>query len=610
MMMGIGGLEMKLTGKIMTLVVLPIVLFGAIVFATCAIKITDMTNEIIKNDLHASALSGRSMICNSGGQLDAFRIDGAGNMYNGEKNLTMNVGNADAIKKASGIDTTIYYGDTRRMSTIKNPNGRLGREVGTQATGIVLEKVLGNGEEYFSQNIDINGVKYYGYYLPLYNSLAKDKPVGMFFSGKASATVQHDLYVILGTILGVTLVLIVISIAAALFCIRKISKRIAYGVKVVEQVSEGRLGIELDHKMINSHDEIGEILRAISRLKDSLYGIVDDILKLSGRVKEASDTMQSQADRSAKHIAQVDNAVTGIADGATAQAEETQNTTDNVVRMGDMLEKNNVEVTSLNENAQHMTKTSNEAIDTLNELESINEKTRRAVEVIAEQTNTTNDSSLKIREAINLITDIAEETNLLSLNASIEAARAGEQGRGFAVVAGQIQKLAEQSNESAHKIEDIVASLIEDSHKAVDTMEEVKKIIDEQSGMVTKTSEMFDELKAGIDHSVSGVNVIADSTQVIESARTNVVEAVQNLTSIAEENAASTQETAAAVSEISEIVQSMASDSEKLRQISVELEGKIEFFKLQEDVEVPEGDSAEGSVEESPAAAEEETAEE
>ncbi len=601
---------MKLTGKIMTLVVLPIVLFGAIVFATCAIKITDMTNEIIKNDLHASALAGRSMICNSGGAMDAFRIDGAGNMYNGEKNISMNVGNADAIKKAAGIDTTVYFGDTRRMSTIKNPNGKRGREVGTQATGVVLEKVLNNGEEYFSQNININGTTYYGYYLPLYNSLQREKPVGMFFSGKASATVQHDLYVILGTILGVTVVLIVIAIAAALYCVRRISKRLKYGVKVVEQVSDGRLGIELDQKMINSRDEIGDILRAISRLKDSLYGIVDDILRLSGRVKEASDTMQSQADRSAKHIAQVDNAVTGIADGATAQAEETQNTTDNVVRMGDMLEKNNVEVTSLNENAQHMTKTSNEAIETLNELESINEKTRRAVEVIAEQTNTTNDSSLKIREAINLITDIAEETNLLSLNASIEAARAGEQGRGFAVVAGQIQKLAEQSNESAHKIEDIVASLIEDSHKAVDTMEEVKKIIDEQSGMVTKTSEMFDELKAGIDHSVSGVNVIADSTQVIESARANVVDAVQNLTSIAEENAASTQETAAAVSEISEIVQSMASDSEKLRQISVELEGKIEFFKLQEDVEAPEGDSTEGSVEESPAAAEEETSEE
>ena len=146
--------------------------------------------------------------------------------------------------------------------------------------------------------------------------------------------------------------------------------------------------------------------------------------------------------------------------------------------MGDMIEKNNSQIENLNVNAEEMTKAGDSAIDTLKELETINGKTKNAIDVIYEQTNTTNESAMKIREAINLITDIAEETNLLSLNASIEAARAGEQGRGFAVVAGQIQKLAEQSNESARKIEAIVASLIEDSDKAVETMNEVRQIME------------------------------------------------------------------------------------------------------------------------------------
>ncbi len=153
--------------------------------------------------------------------------------------------------------------------------------------------------------------------------------------------------------------------------------------------------------------------------------------------------------------------------------------------------------------------------------------------MIYEQTNTTNESAMKIREATTLITSIAEETNLLSLNASIEAARAGDQGRGFAVVASQIQKLAEQSNESARQIENIIDSLIEDSQKSVATMEDVKKIMESQSESVGRTNERFTQVRNGITQSLDGVNQIADKTKRLDEARVNVVDVVQNLTAIA-----------------------------------------------------------------------------
>ena len=227
-----------------------------------------------------------------------------------------------------------------------------------------------------------------------------------------------------------------------------------------------------------------------------------------------------------------------------------------------------------------MNKTGENAIGTLKELEEINVNSKDAMEVIYNQTNTTNESAMKIQEAINLITDIAEETNLLSLNASIEAARAGEQGRGFAVVAGQIQKLAEQSNESARKIEEIVSSLLSDSDKAVATMNEVRKIMGEQSEKVDKTSEMFRQLKAGVDQSVTSVNVIADSTKEIDKTRVSVVDSAQSLTSIAQENAASTEQTSAAVSELSEIVQEISRDAKNLEEIAQRLHSEFQFFKV------------------------------
>ena len=115
---------------------------------------------------------------------------------------------------------------------------------------------------------------------------------------------------------------------------------------------------------------------------------------------------------------------------------------------------------------------------TLVELDSINLQTKDAIAMISEQTDDTNKSALEINEAISIISSIAEETNLLSLNASIEAARAGEQGKGFAVVAAQIQKLAEQSNDATDKISLIVKTLIDDSEKAVETMNTDRKSVE------------------------------------------------------------------------------------------------------------------------------------
>ena len=234
----------------------------------------------------------------------------------------------------------------------------------------------------------------------------------------------------------------------------------------------------------------------------------------------------------------------------------------------------------LTDNANDMRKSSDEAFETLQNLEKINNQAREAIDVIYEQTNTTNESAMKIRTATSLITSIAEETNLLSLNASIEAARAGEQGRGFAVVASQIQKLAEQSNDSARQIENIIDSLIEDSQKSVATMEDVKKIMESQSESVDRTNERFTHVRNGITQSLDGVNQIADKTKRLDEARVNVVDVVQNLTAIAEENAASTEETSASVTEVSTIVYSISENAAKLKEVAEHLEQSMSIFKI------------------------------
>ncbi len=570
---------MRLKAKILTLVIVPIVLLTIVISLVCRSEISADVKGIIQTDLQAMTLAMEDDMSLGGNMENSYYVDENGDMWNGDYlNMTEDTDLLDAIKAASGIDITIFYGDTRRVTTVIDENGQ--RVLGTKASDTVIQKVLQGGEEYFAENVDVQGVPYFAYYIPLYNDADSSTPVGMIFAGKAQSVVDDGITRIMAIIIGVGVVLVVVLAIIAYLITNQMVKKIHYGISVIGEVAEGNLTTSIQESELHGKDEVSDIMRAVNDLQKKLSDIVRDINDMCGSVGEATDSLNKQADLSASHISQIDTAVNEIAQGATTQAEETQETTENVIVMGDMIEKNNSQIDMLNTNAEAMNKTSESVIGTLKELESINGKTKDAIEVIYAQTNTTNESAMKIREAINLITDIAEETNLLSLNASIEAARAGEQGRGFAVVAGQIQKLAEQSNESARKIEEIVASLIDDSDKAVETMNEVRQIMEEQNSKVERTGDMFKQLKSGIDQSVTAVNVIADSTKEIDKTRISVVDSAQSLTSIAQENAASTEETSAAVSELTEIMNGIANEAKHLEEVAEGLQEEFKFFKV------------------------------
>lgn len=378
-----------------------------------------------------------------------------------------------------------------------------------------------------------------------------------------------------------TVVMVIIVSIIAFFFVSRIVKPIITVTDVVGQLAHMDFSeIEGQEKLTARADETGQMSRAVAELRRQLVEVVSDLRGQSEKLYEASDVLNVNASETATTVEQVEKAVSEISDGASSQADETQKATENVILMGSMVEETTRQVEELTDNANDMRKSSDEALDTLQNLGRINERAREAIDVIYEQTNNTNESAMKIREATSLITSIAEETNLLSLNASIEAARAGEQGRGFAVVASQIQKLAEQSNDSARQIENIIDSLIEDSQKSVATMEDVKKIMESQSESVGRTNESFTQVRDGITQSLDGVNQIADKTKRLDAARVNVVDVVQNLTAIAEENAASTEETSASVTEVSTIVYSISENAAKLKEVAEHLEQSMSIFKI------------------------------
>ena len=248
--------------------------------------------------------------------------------------------------------------------------------------------------------------------------------------------------------------------------------------------------------------------------------------------------------------------------------------------MGNMIEDTTAQVSTLLTTADQMSSSGEEASGIIENLRATNETAGKSIDIIYDQTNRTNASAQNIQEATTLIRSIADETNLLSLNASIEAARAGENGRGFAVVASQIQKLAEQSNQSAVQIDGIIQSLLEDSGKSVEIMDEVKKVMSEQSENVEKTSAIFEQINGGIQHTISGVNTISDAAKNLDDSRKSIVDSVQDLTAISEENAAGTEETSASTAEVVAIVDGVSKNAVQLEGVAQKLNENAQKFMI------------------------------
>lgn len=374
----------------------------------------------------------------------------------------------------------------------------------------------------------------------------------------------------------VDIIALVVSLVFSSILVRKcVVKPVKKLTGIITKIGKLDFTENQEAEELNKHnDEIGSMSRSVEILREELAEIARNMQSECSNLYAAANDLNRHSEETSSTVQQIETAVQEVAEGATSQAADTQNATENVIMIGNMVEETNEEVAVLRNNADE------KAADILERLNEINEKARQSIDVISEQTNTTNISATKIREATTLITSIAEETNLLSLNASIEAARAGEQGRGFAVVASQIQKLAEQSNDSARQIEAIIDELIADSEKAVATMAEVTEIMEKQSEHVNQTEESFNHVQQGLDKSIEGIDNIAKRTHQMDTARSNVVDVVQNLTAIAEENAASTQETSASVTEMSNIVQNIAAGASKLYQIAENLEQEMKKFRV------------------------------
>ena len=561
------GFLHSLKAKILLLVAAAVVLTVVLNLWTVIPKSSSNISELTSNYMLDVAMVAGEGIDNQ------IRMSSYDSVMSGG-NLSRIVGNVE-IKGVKDSYTYIVDGDG---TMLYHPTAdKIGKPVENSVVKGVISKLKSeNRPQPEVVQYNFNGeTKYAGIYV------GKSKDFILVVNANKKQALSGTTSVVTSTVKG-SIFAMVLCLIAAIFVTRKIVAPIISATDTVEKLGNLDFSedVSSDKKMLNRKDEVGVMLRSITELKNIIVKVMAEIRAYSESLGEAAEALKNSANESSTAAGQVETAITGIADGASSQAQETQSATENVIVMGKMIEQASTEVEQLGDNAADMHKASENAMSILAELEKINQKTMEAIHIIGEQTQKTNESAAKIKVATDMISEIAEETTLLSLNASLEAARAGEQGRGFAVVANQIQKLAEQSADATTQITEVISELVNDAQESVQTMDEVKEVMNQQSENVSQTEKAFKNVEKGIAESIESVEKITDKTRKLDEARAGVVDVVQSLSAIAEENAASAEETSASASEVGSIMEDVSQNANMLDEIAVKLNENVKRFKI------------------------------
>ena len=554
----------------------PVVLLGllSIFFMLTTVR-SSMMEEIEEGLKGTAAATLAAYDQNTGDYMESSN----GDIWKGSYNISRSESLVDRIKDNTGMDVTFFYGDRRIMTSALDSNGD--RILNSPAGERIVEKVLQNGEEYFSSAVSLDGVMNYGYFMPVYQNGSEDEIIGMVFVGTNKEQKDAVVNGMIFSIGAAVCVAMILCIGVGLKLATSISRNIKKSIGIMGKVAEGDLTVWVDDKMLKRKDEIGDLSRVTVKLKDTLKGILKGISQNSESLLEASRALGNAADTTNSTMNEVQNAVSQVVANSTEQSRNSESTSENMRIMGEHITETSTEVDTLNQNAASMQKSSKKTADTLAQLCHINEEVERIIGEVKEQTDRTNASIQKINAAMEFITSIAEETNLLSLNASIEAARAGESGRGFAVVADQIKKLAEQSNQSGHEIEETTKALMEDSAQEMEIMQRMQEIIIEQSGSMQETRANVSEVLKEIEDSMQSILQIRESTGRLAESRGEVMEAVEQLSQIAHDNVDSTQQTYTETQEVLDTFKQVYDSAGQLKKIADELAESMQYFKIQ-----------------------------
>lgn len=389
---------------------------------------------------------------------------------------------------------------------------------------------------------------------------------------KVSA-IQSELIIIIVSIFGV-----VAAVLVALYNANNISKAISLVVKRLETIALGDLSIE--PLEVKTKDEIGRLIQASNTMIKNLKGLMLRVAETSSQLAASSQQFTASAEQSSSSAEQVTVSIQDIARGAETSS---QSAKESVHAMAEIS-------TSMQRIAESSADAVKESQDTSNQANEGNTLVSNAVhqmQSIQTSVGTTSklvtnlgERSKEIGQIVEVITGIADQTNLLALNAAIEAARAGEQGRGFAVVADEVRKLAEQSKGSADQIAMLISQIQSDTNTAVESMAKETKEVEVGTNAMNEAGQAFGRILESIKLVTEKIEEVNASAEKVAATTKTVNDTVSSLSDISQNTSMSSQNVAAASEEQLATMQEVSASAASLSRLAAELQEELNRFKF------------------------------
>lgn len=385
-------------------------------------------------------------------------------------------------------------------------------------------------------------------------------------------TVQAKTVAILAAILAA-----ILGIIIGLFAAQRISRPVNQLVEVAQKVANGDLTQQVK---IESQDEIGQLGGAFNTMVSQLKDLIKQITANAEQVAASSEELTASSEQSAQAANQIATSITEVATGANEQMQASNDASSVVEQMSAGIQQiaanaNEVAVQSgqAADKAKQGGKGVEKAVQQMNQIESTVNTSAKVVAELGER-------SKEIGQIVDTISGIAGQTNLLALNAAIEAARAGEQGRGFAVVAEEVRKLAEQSQEAAKKIGELIGAIQGDTDKAVVAMHDGTQEVKIGAEVVNAAGLAFQEIIELVSQVSDQVKEISAAIQQLATGSQQIVSSVKRIDALSQESAGQSQGVSAATEEQLASMEEIASSSQSLAKLAQNLQAAVNGFRI------------------------------
>ncbi|RXT03578.1 methyl-accepting chemotaxis protein [Ammoniphilus sp. CFH 90114] len=404
-------------------------------------------------------------------------------------------------------------------------------------------------------------------------SLLISSPISSYLNSYLSKFIEGSYGVYVNTLVTLVVATAIITLFVQFIVIKPLNQV----VLATKKAAEGDLTSYIHYE---SKDEIGQLSSAFNSMIESLRGLIEKTNETVTQVANYSEELKMSAEQNNRAIEQISVSVQEVVFGAERQAHSTEELTQSALEISKGMEQTSTAIQSV---ANVTTETNKKADvgaqmvnDTVQQMDSIQNSVMETSKVIG----SLGEKSKAIGEIVGIITQIANQTNLLALNAAIEAARAGEHGKGFAVVADEVRKLAEQSSVAAGDIKELIIEIQEETIRAVDSMNGGITTVEKGTQMIYETGASFKDIVQHIQEVSTQTQEVAAIIEQVNDNSRNMVEMIKSIAGITEQTTGNTQHVAASIQEQTASIEEITSSSAMLNKMSKDLQENVNRFKI------------------------------